>query len=60
LDPGYKVTACAMGGQDAVPDEGHFAQCADHGIGWIELTIMDGYIQPGDAAMVDAVGRLAR
>ncbi len=50
---------CVMGGNAVVPDEQHFAQCAECGITHVELIVMDGYIQPGDGKTLDTTQRLA-
>lgn len=50
---------CAMGGSAVVPEERHFAQCAEYGIGRVELTIMEGYIPPGDMPLVEQIRRMA-
>jgi sugar phosphate isomerase/epimerase len=50
---------CVMGGQAAAPEERYFAQCAEHGLQRVELTIMEGYLEPGDWASLEEVRRLA-
>ena len=50
---------CVMGGRAVVPEERHFVQCAEQGIERVELTIMDGYIPPGDGKTIEPVRRAA-
>jgi sugar phosphate isomerase/epimerase len=50
---------CVMGGRAIVPDERHFAQCAENGIDRVELIIMDGYIPPGDMKLAGRIRRVA-
>ena len=49
----------AMGGSAVVPEERHFAQCAENGVERVELIIMEGYIPPGDMALAGQIRRVA-
>ncbi len=55
----YGKRTCVMGGSAVVPEERHFAQCAENGIERVELIIMEGYIPPGDMALARQVRRVA-
>lgn len=50
---------CVMGGSAVVPDERHFAQCAEYGVRFVELIVMEGYITPGDWDTTEQIRRLA-
>jgi|GEM_PF-2318325 len=50
---------CVMGGAAVVPEERHFAQCAENGIDQVELVIMEGYIPPGDMALAGQIRRVS-
>jgi sugar phosphate isomerase/epimerase len=49
-----------MGGEVAVPDERHFAQCAEHGVRRVELVVMEGYLTPGDWPVLERTLQLAQ
>jgi sugar phosphate isomerase/epimerase len=55
----FGKATCVMGGSSVVPDESHFRQCREAGVEHVEVTIMEGYLPPGDRAAVEQVARFA-